>query len=471
MNLGIKIIGALVLVVFVALASASWLIGRNTARAYRTYLDQTQSRRLEQLAAQVGPLYAAGEDWATIQTWLNIITAGTTPGMGHPGMMGGMRARGRTPGPDDIPTLFLLVDPTTGEPLGRRGSAVTPAQRLAGASIVVDNRTIALLVPVDVTARFGQAEQTVLRQVQRAILLSAFVAGLVAVGMGGLVVYTLLRPLTDLRDGVTALGRGDLNVVVPVHSSDELGRLATAFNTMTERLRRQEDLRRQLLADVAHELRTPLSVIQGNLQAMLEGVYPLSTDEVRTVYRETQLLSRLVEDLHELAQAEAGAITLQRQPLSVASAIAQMAALVSPVMTRRNVTLHVVPPSPDLTIWVDPDRLQQILHNLLGNALRHTPPSGTITLRAAQQTPTKVRFFVSDSGPGIAPEHLPHVFDRFYRVDPSRTRTRTDSDPTTGAGLGLAIVRALVEAHGGALGVESPPGSGATFWVEFPLRS
>ncbi len=478
MNLGVKILGALALVIIVALASASWLIDRNTARAYRAYLDQIQSRRLEQLAAQVGPLYAAGEDWTTIQTWLNIIAVGSTPGMGHMGMMPGMRGRNRMPSPDELPTLYLLVDPTSGEPLAGVGSPVTPAQRLTGVPIEIDNRTVALLVPLDVAPRLGQAEQTVLRQVQRAILLSAFVAGLAAVGIGGLVVYTLLRPLTALHQGVTALGRGDLSVVVPVHSNDELGKLAEAFNAMTAQLRRHEELRKQLLADVAHELRTPLSVIQGNLQAMLEGVYPLSADEVRTVHRQTQLLSRLVEDLHELAQAEAGALPLQRQPQSVTAALQQMASLVSPVMARRGITLQVTTPSPDLVISVDPDRLQQILYNLLGNALRHTPAGGTIRLHATQTAAGRARIFVADSGPGIPPEHLPHVFDRFYRV-PRDTSThlkwesgaRDESDLTSGAGLGLAIVRALVEAHGGTLGVENTPGSGATFWVELPLAA
>lgn len=475
MNLALKIIGALVLVVWIALASASWLIERNTARTYRSYLDQIQVRLLNQLAAQAEIYHQAGEDWPTIQAWLDDVVGMPMSHMGPANAMPRMRNRGQMMMPNNAAPLFILIDPDDGLPLVKSGPPASAAQRAASVPVRLGSDVVALLMPVEVGTRLGQAEQTVLDQVQRAILLSAGLAGLLAVVLGGFVVWTLLRPLHALHAGVAAISLGDLNAEVPVQGNDELGRLAGAFNAMSARLRRQEALRRRLMADVAHELRTPLSVIQGNLQAMLDGVYPLSHDEIRTVHRETRLLSRLVDDLHELAQAEAGALALQRQPLAVTEALERMAALFTPIMAARGVELRIHPPTRDLIVSADPDRLQQILHNLLGNALRHTPTGGVITL-GAQAHPSSqsqsVCFTVSDTGPGIAPEHLPHVFDRFYRADASRRRAGVDTgenDHTTGAGLGLAIVRALVEAHDGSIGVESSVGGGATFRVILPL--
>ena len=254
-------------------------------------------------------------------------------------------------------------------------------------------------------------------------------------------------------------------MTVDVHTNDELGQLATAFNRMASQLHLQEELRQRLLADVAHELRTPLSVIQGNLQAILDGVYPLSPEEVGNVFLESQLLSRLVDDLHELAQAEAGHLTLVRRPVDLAAAVNQMGAVLTPLARTNNIHLQV-DAAADLIVLADAERINQILHNLLGNALRHTPAGGTVTLTATRRTPDFARITISDTGPGIPSEHLPYVFERFYRADPSRRRP---DDPTTGAGLGLAIVRALVEAHGGTVGLESNPGEGATFWFDLPL--
>lgn len=473
MKLAVKIIGATVLVAWVALATASWLIDRNTARTYRLYLDQAQARQLGLIAAQVQAYYADGVDLAELQIWLDAGAFTVVPGMGPMGAMPRMRSRGHMMDEGMAAPQVILVDPVNGIPLSGTGLAATPAQRSAAIPIRDGEQTVALLIPAEAGTRIGQAEQTVLSQVQRAILMSAGLAGLIAVGLGGLVVWTLLRPLSALQQGVAAVSRGDLSAAVPVTSNDELGQLASAFNAMSAKLRRQESLRRQLLADVAHELRTPLSVVQGNLQAMLDGVYPLTSGEVQTVFDETRLLSRLVDDLHELAQAEAGALALQRQPLSVGNTLERMAALFAPVMSARNVTLRVHRPEQDVLVSADPDRLQQILHNLLGNALRHTPAGGTIELSAEpgeDATGPFVRFAVRDTGPGIPAEHLPRVFDRFYRVDPSRRRAETVLDnQTAGVGLGLAIVRALVEAHQGRVGVTNHDGLGAEFWLELPL--
>jgi signal transduction histidine kinase len=233
---------------------------------------------------------------------------------------------------------------------------------------------------------------------------------------------------------------------------------------MAANLQQQEVLRQRLVADIAHELRTPLSVVQGNLQAILDGVFPLELDEIRTVQEEARLIARLVTDLHELAQAEAGRLPLVRQQVKVATVIQHMANSFRPLAAEKDITLITDLPAGSLTVDADPDRLHQILTNLLGNAIRHTPKDGEVRLAAVEQIDS-IRFSVANSGQGIEPEDLPHIFDRFYRVDTSRER---DDNFATNAGLGLAIVKALVEAHGGEIWVESTPGEVAKFTFELP---
>jgi signal transduction histidine kinase len=239
--------------------------------------------------------------------------------------------------------------------------------------------------------------------------------------------------------------------------------VAQAFNEMAAALEGAETLRRNLLADVAHELRTPLSVLQGNLRAILDDVYALDKAEVARLYDETRLLSRLVNDLHALAQAEAGQLALNRQPTQLAELVQSTATAFGAAADAKGVSLNWQIPADLPPVMADPARLTQVLHNLLDNALRHTPAGGSIALRAGCDD-GDVWLAVQDSGEGISPQDLPHVFDRFYRADLARSRA------TGGAGLGLAIVRAIVEAHGGGVSAASPgePGQGSTFTLRLP---
>jgi signal transduction histidine kinase len=205
------------------------------------------------------------------------------------------------------------------------------------------------------------------------------------------------------------------------------------------------------------------------LQALLDGVYPLERAEVQTIYDETRLLTRIVTDLHEVAQAEAHRLRLTTERLNAAEVLHTLADRFRPVAEQQGVAIHVDSRA-DLWLSADPERLQQVLHNLVGNALRHSPAGGEIGLgaRATAAAPSSIRLSVRDSGPGIAPADLPHIFDRFYRAEKDRARDPALSNLTAGAGLGLAIARALVEAQGGRIHVESAPGQGATFHVDLP---
>jgi signal transduction histidine kinase len=283
----------------------------------------------------------------------------------------------------------------------------------------------------------------------RNALLSGGVVGSVLGCLVGIVASRwLTRPLDALAASARAIRDGDRQHRPPLVGTSEMRQVAQAFNQMIDSVQANEDIRRNLVADVAHELRTPLSVLQGNLYALLEGVYPLEKAQIAQLYDQTRLLSRLVNDLHELSQAEARQLPLHRQPLDLGVVLEDVLETFRLMSAEKQIQLDAqLAPSLPL-IDADAQRIQQVLHNLLSNALRHTPEGGRV-LVTAETRDGRVCVGVADNGAGIAAEHLPHVFDRFYRADPSRDRAGG------GAGLGLTISRLIAELHGGQLTVES----------------
>lgn len=285
-------------------------------------------------------------------------------------------------------------------------------------------------------------------------------AGLV----GALTAERITRSLRSLRDAAARLDLRDLSRRVPVEGGDEIAELATTFNRMCDRLEADERSRRQLLADTAHELRHPLAVLQGHLDLMQDGKVELTHESLLPMQDEVIRLNRLVADLRDLSLAEVGKLSLHLTTVDPESLIQGLLANMGPVAVAKEAELvgEVVPGIPSLK--ADPDRLRQVLVNLLSNALHYTPQGGKILLRAWAEG-DHLFISVADTGPGISPADLPHVFDRFYRADKSRSRG------TGGSGLGLAIVRSLVELHGGKVVAESAPGQGSRFTVQLPIRS
>lgn len=463
MRLSTKVFLAFAVVIAVALITAGLLTGRFVADAYRGYLRGYQQQQLTRLADAAAQTYATTSSWdAAQQVVAQLSSDDATPGMGA-GRGRGMRGQGMA-GADMAP-VPVLVAPTSQEVLASATSNLSVEEFSAPVRIPVeiDGAHVADLVTSGSAMNIGVAEQTMLDQVYRAIWWSGAVAAAVALAAGSLLLVNILRPLRRLQGGVHQIAAGDLSARIDVQGRDELGELAAGFNHMAASLEQQESLRRTMVADIAHELRTPISVIQGNLQAILDGVYPLEMTEVATIHEETRLLARLVSDLHELAQAEAGRLPMYIEPLRVTDALEHTAAAFRSPAAQKELTLTLVDTPDELVIAADADRLRQILNNLVGNALRHTPSGGTIRVGAVAED-QHARIFVANDGSGIAPEDLPRVFERFYRADPSRARDAY----TSGAGLGLTIVKALVEMQGGAVTVESRSQGPTTFWVRLP---
>ncbi len=355
----------------------------------------------------------------------------------------------------------LVVADSTGRPSGR----VTAATLAQGMPIEAGGvRVGTLLVDGPVMTMAGTVDPAILDSVTQAVWLAGAVAGVVALLLAGLLVTQLTRPLSALSEAAQRIAQGDRSVSVPVGGRDELGALAVAFNHMSASLQAQEAQRRALMADVAHELRTPLAGIQGTVEALQDGIFPLTQENLAPIQEQTALLARLVEDLRTLANAEAGQIRLDPGPVDVAELAQRVAAMHHAGATARNVTVTLTAPATLPTLHADGQRLEQVLSNLLGNALRHTPAGGTVEVRLAS-TPQGLGIAVLDSGEGIPPEDLPLIFERFYRSDRSRSRE------TGGTGLGLAIARQLVTLHGGRIWAESPPpgaSKGSGFFVDLP---
>jgi two-component system, OmpR family, sensor kinase len=303
-----------------------------------------------------------------------------------------------------------------------------------------------------------------LDRLRDASLLIALVGGTIGLLFGVLVSRTLTAPLSELAAAAQAIGERKLEYRVGVKGTTEIVAVAAAFNNMATALETGEAARRNLLADVAHELRTPLSVLRGNLQALLDGIYPFEASEVARLYHQTEMLNHLVNDLRELSLAEAHQLPLNFAVTNVQQLLLQIHTIFTPAADEAGIVFQLNVETNLPTVKLDAQRFTQILDNLISNALRHTPSGGTVAITASI-VDDLLRVVVADSGEGIAAEHLPHVFDRFYRTNWGRSRA------SGGAGLGLAIVRAIVELHGGSVKAESEgiPGKGSSFIVCLPL--
>ncbi|TDE18938.1 HAMP domain-containing sensor histidine kinase [Actinomadura sp. 6K520] len=281
-----------------------------------------------------------------------------------------------------------------------------------------------------------------------------------AVGMSVLVATRLVRPVRAVTAAARRMRAGDGSARAAVRAKGEVGELGAAFNEMSEHLDRMERQRKAMVSDVSHELRTPLSNIRGWLEAAQDGVADLDPALTASLVEEATLLQHIVDDLQQLALADVGKLRLRPEPVDAAALTEQVATVYRAAAEAAELALTVeVAGRPHLE--ADPVRLRQAVGNLLANAVRYTPAGGRVTLRAYGDG-DDVLIEVADTGPGIAPEHLPHVFDRFWRAEKSRSRR------TGGSGLGLAIVRQLAEAHGGSAAVRSEPGRGATFTLRLP---
>jgi len=306
---------------------------------------------------------------------------------------------------------------------------------------------------------FRASQRKFLAAFNQSLWLGGLTAAVVAVGAGLWLAGRMARPLAELRAAAKAIASGRLDQRVRA-SGGEIGEVAQAFNAMAARLEADERLRREFLAAVAHELRTPLANVQAHLEAILDGVAEATPERIAALHTQTVLLNRLVSDLRDLTLAQAGALPLQRCPVDLTEICREVVEVLGPWFQERQVTAEIVAEG-SVWAWGDPQRLRQVLQNLVHNAVRFSPPSGTVRVVLTTQAGW-AEVAVEDEGPGIPLEDLERVFEPFYRSDPSRSRH------SGGSGLGLAVVKLLVGAHGGTVRAERRPDRGTRFVVRLP---
>ncbi|MEJ2550848.1 MAG: ATP-binding protein [Anaerolineales bacterium] len=445
-SLAVKLSIAFLIVGLLGVGLIALFASRTTQYEFRNFIfDEYSGAFIEQLAEH----YRTHGGWSDIQEALPLPDRFPFQG------------QGQGPGPRTV-NFITLTDSSGSVIIGgagyQRGEQIPSDVLKEGVPIKSDGKIIGYLLDTREAFRVNPSEIAFLNRVTRLLVFGAAGASILSLLLGILLSRALMRPIRELTTATQAVAAGDLGRTVPVRSKDELGQLATAFNRMSSELERAQDLRRQMTADIAHELRTPLSVILGHVDALAEGVLPANAETFDVIRDETTQLGRLVEELRTLSRADAGELTLNLQSISPRALLERARAAHRPFAVEKQIelVLNADPGTPQVT--VDAERMAQVLDNLLNNALRYTPEGGTITLYAgASEDGVEMR--VTDSGPGIEAQELPNVFNRFYRGDKSRQRE------TGGSGLGLAIAKSIVELHGGRIRVESEPGQGATFVI------
>jgi len=309
----------------------------------------------------------------------------------------------------------------------------------------------------------GAAEQAFLSTFSNSLWIAALVAIIIAIILGLFFSRLITRPLKRLTASAKAIASGDLSQRVNHKRQDEVGELSQAFNDMAENLKSKELSRRRLIADITHELRTPLSIVQSNLEAWIDGVISPTPEQLISVHDETVLLSLLFTDLRNLSLLEDGKFKLHCVSTNLVALVNTEVSSITAQAQQKGISISTDIPEELPEVFVDTARIRQVFHNLLDNALRFTPVGGTIKIKAKSSAPGWLTICISDTGSGISSDDLPYVFNHLYKVEKSRQRGYS------GSGLGLAIVKQLVEAHGGKVWVNSELGKGSTFCFTLPV--
>lgn len=446
-SITLKVLLAFLLISLVSILlivlSIRWL----TEREFQTYLfDQNQSN----LVSGLVDYYQSNGSWEGVDQ--SLITPGQQP---PPQVKQGGR------------WFFTLVDTHNvvviagpGDTLGATvaSSEVAQGEPINSNGVVVG--TILMRKPP--VLDINPAETAFLDKIKQIYLLIAIGVIAISIVMAFLFSRMLTRPIRELTAATQAMSSGSLSQAVPVRSRDELGELADSFNQMNAQLARSTELRRQMTADIAHELRTPVSVILGHAEAVHDGVLEPSLETFEIIRDETSRLERIIEDLRTLSRADAGDLPMEMRPVDPARILETICLTHQQRALQKNISLKVHADLGLPAVRMDAGRMMQVLSNLVDNALRHTPDGGEVSL-TARIADGMLEIRTQDSGAGIAPADLERVFDRFYRSDPSRQREQG------GSGLGLAIARSIVEKHAGKIWAESQAGEGTTIFIRLPL--
>jgi two-component system sensor histidine kinase BaeS len=453
-SLFFRLMGAFSLVILVGYAIVYLIANQATANEFQVFMFQGQMVATQDVTNQLMEYYRAHGSWDGVESVFQRNT--NSPG----GMMSGSMMVG-------TPRLWLadasgiIVAATDNS---RRGQQISNTELSSGNAIRLNNQTVGTLIADAnvANAAIDAPSQNFLNQVNRSLFLAGIVATLIALVLGFVLFRQITAPLDVLTQATQKIAAGDLKTRAVVRGEDEISRLGRSFNRMAENLEHSETARRNMLADVSHELRNPLGVIQSHLEAMLDGVFPTSPEQIASLHDETILLKRIVDDLRDLALADAGQLSLRRETTDLRSLVERTTQTFQAQAVEKQIALTHELAQDIPALNVDAQRIEQVLRNLVSNAMHYSPAGARVTVKLIRNGNT-ARVEVSDTGPGIPADALAQIFERFWRGDKSRSRI------LGGSGLGLAIAKQWIEAHGGEIGVTSQVGQGATFWFTLPI--
>ena len=474
-SLWMRLTGAFILVILLYGTVDNFLVHRSTQEQFKRYTSQTGLAWAERLAPSLEQYYETNGSWEGADSIFQSSSMGMPSMMMGNMMMGDMQSEMmETSNVWDMMGFQLVLVDLNGwvqtDTSGNLAEAqLTASDLTTGISLMLDNAQIGTLLALDTSLSPDSASNAFVHTLSTTNWQASLVAAFFALIIGSLLFRQIISPIRSVTDAARKIATGDLDQRVPEGSSDEIGQMAQTFNQMADALEHDRLLRQNMTADIAHELRTPLSIIQGNLEAMMDGVLPSNPKEIASLHEETLLLNRLVADLRLLSLAEAGQLHLDRTDTDILALVKQIVVSLQPTADALHVALVTDLPVSCPNLRLDIDRTNQIFHNIIANALRFTPADGKITVHA-RLTEEAILVDISDTGTGIAPDDLPYIFDRFYRGEKSRNRA------SGGSGIGLAIVRQLMQAQGGDVEVKSPvqvenddTQYGSCFTLSFPL--
>jgi two-component system sensor histidine kinase BaeS len=446
MKLSLKLTLAFLLVSLIAIGLAALFVWITTATEFSQYLV---NQRQAEFVTLVTEYYQTNGNWQGVDMALR--AAGLLPPFAQPG----------TVQPDPQPFALADQNRVIIIPGGQyeAGQKIRQGILDRGISIEVGGVVVGTVLTTGETPAPNSIEQKYIDSVNRSLLIAALGAAAIALLLGLFLARSLTRPVRDLTTATRTLASGKPGDPVPVRSADELGELAASFNQMSADLARLNQSRRQMTADIAHDLRNPLTVIGGYLESLQDGKLSPTPERIAVMQAEVRHLQRLVEDLRTLSLADAGELALHLQPVAPGELLARTAAAYQHQAEQQKVGLVVEAEARLPEVRLDPERMEQVLGNLVSNALRYTPEGGEIRL-SARQANGPLTLEVCDTGSGIPADVLPHIFERSYRGDPSRSGDES--------GLGLAIAKSIVELHGGSIHAESTPGRGSRFVIRMP---
>ncbi len=429
----------------VSLGMAALVVSRAATAEIKAHETRAEDQRSEQLQAMLAQEYSRSRGWSGVNGMLQQV-----------GQLYSQRVI-----VVDFRGIIVADSALTNSTLGRFMDSPVESERslvVRGPSGQVGTMLInPFTLPGDPAAA---VEESSLPSINRFLVWSGILAGAAGIILTFFLSRRILAPVESLSRAARDLARGDFSQRVDVKSKDEVGELAGAFNSMAQELAAAETVRRNMVADVAHELRTPLSNLRGYMEAIKDGLVEPDATTIDTMHEEVGVLTRLIEDLQELALAESGQLALDFQPCDLADLSRREVAAHLPTAEEAGVAI-ALDLAESAPLYGDPGRLGQAIRNLLTNAVNYTPSGGTVTV-SVSTSGDDVEVRVTDTGPGIPDDQIPQVFERFYRVDRSRSRA------TGGTGLGLTIARRLVEAHGGRITLDSRVGEGASFSITLP---